>query len=249
MKLKAIIIDDESNAIEALTLAIKNNTSDIEIVATTDKATIAPELIIKYQPDFIFIDIEMPGMSGFDILESIPDIEFDVIFVTAFDHYALKAIKANAIDYILKPIKIAEIIQAIAKVRERKLQEVSQANLLNKLKNQIKNNSVEQVKITTLSGIDFIDSKKVIRIEASGAYSILFLDRAKQHLVSKSIKEVEKLFTQPSFFRTHRSHIINLNHVQRYSFANGGVIIMSDDAKIPLSRRQKDKFHEVMDNK
>ncbi len=246
MKLETIIIDDEWDAIEALENVIDTYIEGVTVVAKTNKPKQAIELLKVHSPDFIFLDIQMPVLNGFEFLECIPEKKFEVIFVTAYDQYAIKAIKANALDYVLKPIRIPEIMQAVSKVKDLKLKSKSLSESFHKLSEELKNREAQSIKIPTLSGIDFVKISDIIRLEASGSYTEIVLLNEERLLFSKRIKEAEKLLNYETFFRTHRSHIINLKHVKRYENNDCGMIVMADGSRIALSRRKKCDFFKAM---
>lgn len=242
MKLKAIIIDDEINVSGALKSVIENNIIDVTVVETINDSTKAPDLINFHQPDIVFIDIEMPIMNGFDVLECIQEINFSIIFVTAYDQYGIKAIKANALDYLLKPIKIVDVIQAVNKVKMAKMHHTQQQ--ISTAHQAYMNNTI--LNIQTLAGIEFIPIVNIIHIEASGNYCNIICIDNKQILAIKGINEIEKALNQKVFFRPHRSHIVNLNYIKRYVYSNGGLIIMVNGKEIPLARRKKDEFKTII---
>ncbi len=248
MKLKAIIIDDEIKVAKTLKNIIENNVQDVDVVTIINEPTKTPELICQYQPDIVFIDIEMPGMNGFEVLDCVTDINFEIVFVTAYDQYAIDAIKRNALDYILKPIQIKEVVQSIAKVRDKitlgKNKLISEQITLIQQEFQKKN----IVKIPTLAGIDFVETEKIIYIKASGTYSEVFCVDNSLLIMIRSITEVMQILNNSTFFRSHRSYIINITHIKRYINSNGGTIIMSNGKEIPLSRRKKDEFNELINN-
>ncbi len=243
MCLKVVIIDDEENAVLALKSILENNIKDIEIAATLTNPTEAPDVLCTVNPDLVFIDIEMPFINGFEVIESVGNINFEVVFVTAYDQYAINAIKKNALDYILKPIKISEVLQAVTKAKY-KIKVKSQNTLETNISiPEIKQNTI---KIPTIAGIDFVNTENIIRLEASGNYTNIILENDKQILMSKNIKEAEKTLNEIVFFRTHRSHIINIHQIKRYVLGNGGCIVMSDGTEVPLSRRKKEEFNSII---
>ncbi len=245
MVLKTIIIDDELDAVEAIENIVLLHTNEIEVIAKTCKPFQAVELINIHQPHFIFLDIEMPGMGGFELLDCFSDINFEVIFVTAYDQYAIQAIKKNAIDYVLKPINIIEIINAINKVRNRVLNHNSSKLRYQQLVKDMSKQPFPLINIPTTNGIEFINSDNIIRIEASGSYTYLFLEKGNSEIITKSLKDAEQLFESPLFFRIHRSHIINLKKIKRYE-TDKGIITMIDNSKVPISRRKKDEFCKLL---
>jgi two-component system LytT family response regulator len=247
MNMRAVIIDDEIRVAETLKNIIENNVHDVDVVATICEPLMAPGLVYQCKPDVVFIDIEMPGMNGFDVLDSIDDIDFKIIFVTAYDQYALRAIKASAMDYILKPIEISDVVQAVAKVRHSiSVKTKIDKHQLSYIKNS--HNYSEIIKIPTLAGIDFLDISEIIRVEASGNYCEIYCQDRNHIMMTRSIREAEKLLDHGVFYRSHRSHIINIRHIKRYVYSSGGIIIMSDGKEIPLSRRKKNEFNELINS-
>lgn len=244
MKLKVIIIDDEPDAIEVLESIVVNHTSDVQVAATTTDPALGIELILTHEPDFIFLDVEMGSMSGFDLLDCLAgsSSRFKVIFVTAYEHYAIKAIKNNALDYILKPIKVNEVIQAIAKVRELIKADVLY-NIADYSAEKHKFPLTTHIKISTLSGIEFIKEEDVVHLDASGSYTLIHLLDGNRMMVSRPLKKVKSLFDSVFFLKIHRSHVINLEYIKRYE-TDKSIVVMSNGVRIPLSRRCKDKFIE-----
>lgn len=248
MNLKAIIIDDEKNVALTLNSVIHNSVDDIDVVEIITEPVKAPGLIRQHKPDLVFIDIEMPIMNGFDVLDCVKDIDFKIIFVTAYDHYGIQAIKNNAFDYIVKPIKIGEVVQAIEKVRQN-----MNTKAFNNVETQLESvrtihHQLHKIKIPTLAGIHFISISDIIRVEASGSYCEVFCCGNSSLLINKSISEVEKIFNADVFYRTHRSHIINLHNISRYDNSSRAVVVMSDGKEIPISRQKKEKFNMLIGN-
>lgn len=243
-KTKAIIIDDEASSRETLTKIITKYCPSLSLIATAASADEGYELIINRSPDLIFLDIEMPHASGFDLLERFPIVDFSVIFTTAYDQYALKAIKCNAVDYLLKPINIRELMQAVEKVEksDTKHQEVTEAIglMMDSYNKSIPKN--EKIGISTKSGIEFIQIEDVVRCEADGSYTKLFLTNCKTILATGKIKSFEELLGEHRFVRVHNSHLINVNCLHQYIRGEGGIAIMSDGAQVPISRRRKEDF-------
>jgi two-component system, LytTR family, response regulator len=246
MQTKIIIVDDEKDAVDSLELMLNEYCSDITIVGKAFSVIEAIKEIQNKKPDIVFLDIEMPHGTGFDILDSIPERKFSVIFTTAYNDYAIKAIKASAIDYLLKPIDIDELIGAVEKAREQ-----IQKSLFPPLIKEIPASqaiSALHKKITVISNssIEFINMDEIIRIEGAGSYSIIFLINDKKIIASKHLKEFQNILPEEIFCRVHNSHIINLHLVKRF-LRNDGVIEMNDGSLITLSRRNKDEFILQMD--
>jgi two-component system LytT family response regulator len=248
--IKVVIIDDEQDAINSIELIINEYCFNAEVIGTASSATEGRSVILKQKPDLVFLDIEMPRGNGFDLLEMLPERNFEIIFITAYNNFAIKAFKYSAIDYILKPIDIDEFIEAVDKAEKR-------INLLKNIPSKspdkygvllenIKTSKPTKIMVSTSEGQIYIDITKIIRIEAEGSYSSIFIKDAKKILVSKNLKEFENMLIDNNFYRPHNSHLINLEHVKKYVLKDGGYIEMTDETIVPISRRRKEAFIEKM---
>ncbi len=243
--IKAIIVDDELGARESLSKMIEKNCKSIGILAKADSMTSAYEAITKHQPDLVFLDIEMPNGNAFDLLEKFDKINFDIIFTTAYDHYAIKGIKYSAIDYILKPIDPEELIQAVHRFEEK----AGQKNMLDQkfkmlLSNIKPENKLKKVGLPDGDGLIFINLADIIRCDSDGNYTFFILTSGKKIIASRTLGEYEQMFADDNFFRVHRSHLINLQHVKKYIKGEGGYVVMSDNSQVEVSRRNKLEFLE-----
>ncbi len=246
--IKAVIVDDELGARESLSKMIEKNCKQLEIVAKADSAIAAYDAITSKKPDLVFLDIEMPNGNAFDLLEKFKEIDFNIIFTTAYDHYAIKAIKFSAVDYILKPIDPEELVEAVKRF-EKKQQE--NPNVLDKqfktlLSNVRPENKLKKVGIPDGDGLVFINLSDIVRCESDGNYTFFILTSGKKIIASRTLGEYEQMFTEDHFFRVHRSHLINLQHVKKYIKGEGGYVIMSDDSQVEVSRRNKNEFLEKL---
>jgi two-component system, LytTR family, response regulator len=240
---KAIIVEDELHSREFLKNIVTEYCPELQLVALASSVEEGAAAIKLHQPDIIFLDIEMQTGTGFDLLAQFPDPDFDVIFTTAYDHYAIKAIKFSAIDYLLKPIEIEELQNAVKKVTEKKASDQSQQALQMLLRNLKTPQKGEQsITLSTSDGLEFVPLQNIIRIEASGPYSNFFLKNNKKIMVSRHLKEYEIMLGDHGFFRVHNSHIININEVSKMVKTDGGYAVMSDDSKISISPKKKDDF-------
>jgi two-component system LytT family response regulator len=240
----AIIIDDEKHCTKTLQWSIEQYCPEVSVVATATNGIEGKECIEKYEPQLVFLDIEMPKMNGIEFIQSFEDIPFEVIFTTAFDKYAINAIKLNALDYLLKPIDKDELMAAIEKLK-KKIGKV-QKNQIDNLYQIHKNKVIDKIAISTSDGLQFINLNQIIRIEASGSYCNFFLTDGKKILLSKKLGDVEELLAHnQEFFRAHKSNIIHLKYVEKYIKGEGGEIQMSDQAIIVLSRNKKAEFLEL----
>ncbi len=246
--IKAIIVDDELGARESLSKMIEKNCKQLEVIAKADSMLAAFEAITNKQPDLVFLDIEMPNGNAFDLLEKFKEINFNIIFTTAYDHYAIKAIKFSAIDYILKPIDPEERVEAVKRVEKK---QTNQPNVLDKqfktlLSNVRPENKLKKVGIPDGDGLIFINLADIIRCESDGNYTFFILTNGKKIIASRTLGEYEQMFTEDNFFRIHRSHLVNLQHVKKYIKGEGGYVIMADDSQVEVSRRNKNEFLEKL---
>jgi two-component system LytT family response regulator len=246
MKLKTIIIDDEQDAVNFIHSLVNDYCPKLEVAGTAHSPKEGVEVIIQNDPDLVFLDVEMPHGSGFDVLSHFPDKTFDVIFITAFNHYAIKAIKFSAVDYILKPININEFIQAVDKVIEKRKSRTFDNENYTALMENLRSTTPSKLAIPTSDGMEYLNTKDIIRIEAERSYCWFFLIDRRKILVSRNLKEYQELLNDQNFFRPHNSHLINLNHVKKYIRHEGGVLEMADGSQIHISRNKRDIFLEHM---
>ncbi len=243
--IKAVIIDDEKSAVISIELALKEYCPAVEVVGKSYSAKDGIKEIEEKKPDLVFLDIQMPHMTGIELLEQVVQRSFDVIFVTAFNEYAVKAFKLNAIDYLLKPVSIPELIQAVHKVTENKGNQLSSNDKLERLKAALSG----KVGLPFSSGTEFIKIADIIRIEADGSYCKVVTVDGKTRLISRNLKEMQTSLEEESFYRTHKSHLINLEHIKKYSpLKDGGLIEMSDGTNIDIARGSKAEFAALLKN-
>ncbi len=241
------MIDDEATGLESLRFAVEKYCPDITIHGAYNSPEKGLEAIQKDKPDLVFLDVQMPHMSGFDVLQKASPASFEVIFVSAHDQYAIKAIKFSALDYLLKPIDVDELIHAINRVKERmnnKSNAYQYQSVINNI--QLKSGNVEKLAVPSLEGIDFFNTRDIIFCKADGSYTTLVLDKGAQVLVSKNLKDFENILTDSGFCRVHHSYLINLSHVQKYIKGDGGYVILTDDYHVDVSRRKKDEFLSLL---
>ena len=248
-KLRAVIVEDEANARQTLRNMLKILCPDVEIIGEAKNADLGIELINKEKPNLVFLDIQMPGKTGFDLLKSFEEIFFDVIFTTAYQQYAVKAFRFSAIDYLLKPIDPDELVEAIKKVKEKSQgldnQQLSvlEEHLLEPVFTKKRSpNGDRRLALSASDGIHFVALTEIIQCEAMGAYTRFHLTTGKKIIISKVLKEYEEMLDDYYFFRVHQSNIINLDHVKRYVKGDGGQVWLSDGAEIEVSRRRKEEF-------
>jgi len=242
MKLKVVIIDDELNSLNVLKMLIEQYCPDVEVIGEANDARAGKKMIDECSPDIVFLDIEMPLASGFDLLDKLEQKKFQTIFVTAYDQYALRAIKYSALDYLLKPIGIEEFIAAVGKARERLGPPYTGGAPEQPTPSLRKDSVPNKIAIPTAEGLEFVDANQVVRCEAYGNYTKMYLLGNKMHTITRSLKEYEKVLNSYNFLRVHHAHLINLGHIQRYIRGDGGYVIMSDGSMVDISKRKKGEF-------
>lgn len=239
--IKCIIVDDELRARNGLKKLIENYCEDAVVVDMADSVANARIAIAEHAPDLVFLDIDMPGGDGFDLLEQLDDIPFEVIFATAYDQFALKAIKFSALDYLLKPIDLEELIAAVNKVHKKK-GTAPDKERYQSLKANIAQKNLERIALPAADGLTFVNIKDIIRLQSDGSYTIFHTTGNKNIMVTKSLGEYEEILEENGFFRTHHSHIININRVEKYVRGRGGYVVMDDGSSVDVSARRKDEF-------
>lgn len=245
--IKAILIDDEKNALEMLEWQLQNYCPEVQIMALCKDADEGIAAVQKHSPHLVFLDIEMPRKNGFEVLLQFPKPNFDVIFTTAYDQFAIKAFKFSALDYLLKPVDADDLVTAVNRFQQK--QRHSQfENQLEILLDQYKQPKLAPGKLAfaTQEGIVFIKPENVVRCESSSNYTTLYFADKSKLIISKTLKEVEDLLQPYGFLRVHHSHLINLQLVSRYVKADGGYIEMSDATQVPISRQRKDYILDIL---
>jgi len=247
--LKSIIVDDELKSRETLRMMVTSFCQGIEVVASCQNVNEGMEAIQKLHPDVVFLDVQMQGETGFDLLSKLDDIKFDVIFTTAHSEYAIRALKSSAIDYLLKPIDIGDLQRAVAKAGSNQATHLTER--LQQLLRNLKNASSENYKLALpiSDGLIFIRANDILYCKASGNYTEIFMIDGKKHLVSRQLKEYEDILSARDFFRIHHSFLINLNFVKSYVRGEGGYVVMSDNTSIDVSRRKKEAFMDRIGNR
>lgn len=242
--IKAVIIDDQESYRKKLRKLIDSELPGrIEILAEAENITAGRDIIHQFHPELVFLDIEMPGGTGFDLLEKLGEIKFDVIFTTSHQDFAIKAIRFSALDYIVKPLDPDELVKAVRRHEEKK-KDAGNASQMEALFHNLKNlNSANsQIGLPSVNGLTFVKMQDIIRCKSDINYTDFFLADKSRITVSRTLKEVEAMLTEFYFLRVHDSHLINLHHIRKYIKGDGGTAIMSDGAEIDVSRRRKDEF-------
>ena len=245
--IRAIIIEDKSTARELLAELINTHIESVKIVGMGESVDEGVKLIEKYNPDLIFLDIQMPGGNGFDLFKRVSNINFDIIFTTSYDKYAIQAFKVSAIDYLLKPIKLKELVEAVEKVNEKR-KEKTPTNSIAVLKENISNENKQNHKIVLngTGGSAIVSIHEIIRGEAHHNYSEFTLISGEKMMISKTLLDYEELLEPYDFMRIHRSHLVNLHHVRKYTRGLSKHVVMSDNSKVEISKRKSKEFLEVI---
>ena len=248
MLITAVIIDDEQNNIENLTILLGQHCAQVEIMGKATSATFGEKLILQLNPDIVFLDIQMPGKNGFDMLQSLRTHNFELIFVTAFEQYGIQAVKFSAIDYLLKPIDAEELKNAVQKAIYRsseKKQNKKLENLLDVLQNeQLKD--THRIALTSAKETRFIKTKEIIRCESSNNYTTFYVSGGERIMVSKPIFEYEEILHGYGFIRCHQTHLVNKRFIKSLVKQDGGYLLLEDDTEIPVSRMKKEAVRKEL---
>jgi len=240
MSLRTIIIDDEPDSVKLLQLQLKQYCPNVEVVGSYTSTVKALDGIETLMPDLLFLDIEMPVMNGFEMLDKVLHMNFSLVFVTAYNQFALKAFRFNALDFLVKPIDTNELIEAVAKAEHRRKPTSAQLTMLQK---QLRGAPVTKIAIPGQNGVSFIDLNEIIYSEASNNYSKLVLGDSRHFLISKTLKDVQEVLEEEHFLRVHRQYIVNLNHVKQFN-RNEGILTMTNGEHIPVARNQREHLIE-----
>ncbi len=241
--MRTIIVDDEPKNVRILNKLLTDYCPEVKIIGSAGDANAALQIIEELKPELVLLDIEMPNGNAFDLLDKLTTISFEIIFITAFENYSLKAFKYSALDYLLKPVSIEELQNAIAKAKDNsntKNINLQVKSLLQNINNA--NGGLQKVAVHTLNGLAFVKSDDIVRIEAQGSYSVFHLTNKSTLLASKNLKDYEDILTGDIFFRIHKSHIVNLNAIKKYHKGRGGYIVMDDGTSIEVATRRKNDF-------
>jgi two-component system LytT family response regulator len=245
-KIRTVIVDDEKNSIITVQKLAEKYTPEIEVVGTAQSVAEAVEVIKEKKPDLVFLDISMPDGDGFNVLEKLNDLDFKVVFITAYDQYAIKAFEFAALHYLLKPIKGEDLQHAIERFREEN--EKTDLNVqVDLLKNLLSQNELKRLVLSTSTGIHIIDIDDIVRCESSNNYTTFFFKDGKKIIVSKSIQIYEKLLSPYHFCRVHNKHIVNLKYVKKYVKGRGGHLLLDTGEQIDVSEGRKKAFLEKLE--
>jgi two-component system, LytTR family, response regulator len=249
--IKALIIDDEKASAELLSLKIKKAAPDVQVKGIYHSGQAALQAMELEEPDVIFLDIEMPGMDGITVAKQLDAENTEIIFTTAYDQYAIEALRIKALDYLLKPVNEKDLDASLLRLRQ-KLMEKEKIRTAHSIENifekmQALNTYYDKIAISTLEGILFIPVKEIVRVESLNNYSKLYLITGKNIVASKTLKLIEEMLIHYRFFRPHKSHLVNLEYITKYIRGEGGMIIMADGSEVDVSRQRKQEFLKVFE--
>ena len=242
MMIKAIIVDDELSAIRSLKWEVEKFCKGIEIIDSFTNPIEAISAINYLKPDCIFLDIEMPEMDGFQLLNNLEHKNFDLIITTAFDNYAIRAFKANAIDYLLKPIDTDDLLLSVAKIKANKEENTLGVDLEKVLQSMMPKKTPKKVPLAFSGKTVFVDSENIMYCKSSGNYSEIFFKDQKKELLSKKLIDVEKLIHSDDFFRVHKSYLVNVTYIKEFVKSDGHYLVLENDTTIPVSRLKKNEL-------
>ncbi len=241
--IRSLIIDDETHCCESLQWQLKQYCPEIEVLAVCNRAESGLQKIKELRPELIFLDVEMPGMSGFDMLEYLKEINFDIIFTTAFDQHAIRAIKFGALDFLVKPIDKDELRAAVDTYLQRSQRDrLKQLDALLSHADRKNDLSFQKIAFPTIHGYELVPLNNIVVCEGSGNYAKVRLNNGQQMLVSRTLKEIEELLDMPPFFRVHHSFLVNLQYAVRYIRGDGGYLVLTDEITAPVSRNKKEEL-------
>ena len=248
-KISAVIIDDEKHAVATLAWKIERFCPGIEVVEQFTDPIAALEYLRRDQPQLLFLDIEMPRLNGFEILEELgEDLKMDVIFTTAYDEFGIRAIKVSALDYLLKPIQVQELKQAVEKFKMRNLSKSTREEQFKVLFSNIKEPApatTGKIALATKEDIEFVAPENILYCSSESNYTFVFLADGRKKLISRTLKDFEELLKSHNFFRIHHSHLVNLKHIKKFVRSGGGYLLMSNDTKLSVSRSRKDDLLQL----
>jgi len=248
--IRVVLVDDEPQSSKSLAIKLKDVAEDIDILGCFHEPHKAVAAIRKLKPTVVFLDIEMPGMNGFQLLEQLEEFDFEVIFVTAYNEYMLNALRISALDYLLKPVDTEELKNSLTRLRLKRAQQTQfserkeQFRLLDDtLKDQ---HSPKRLAVATLQGIIFLKISEILKVEALSNYSIFYLANKKKLTVSKTLKEFEPILTLQNFFRVNRSCIVNTDYITKYKHEDGGILELQDGSEISVGPHRKNELIELL---
>ncbi len=243
--IRAIIIDDERNALDVLDMQLAQFCTDVSVLDKCDSGMKGIEAIRKHHPDLVFLDIEMPHKNGFDVLTETKDIAYDVIFTTAYDQFAVKAFKYSAMDYLLKPIDIGELQEAVQRAKDKANKGEGLESKISLLMEQFKPAVSSRIVLPIGDALHVLEPDDILHCEGDSNYTRIHLHNGKVITAAKTLKDVESTLEGLGFYRIHQSHLVNLKYIQRVIRGEGGYVVMKDGTQLNISRQKKESFLEI----
>lgn len=243
--MRAVIIDDEKHSTEMLEWLLQTYSPEVEILAVCHSGEEGLKALQRHQPDLVFMDIEMPRMNGFDVLDQLQDRKFELVFITAYDQFAVRAFKYAAVNYLLKPVDPDDLTATLARIRDKKSptgpaqMELLFQSLINKQQ------QVERIALSSGDGLVFVNTSEITYCKAESNYTQVVLQNGRKILVARTLKDLDETLSGKDFFRVHASYLVNINHISRFVRGDGGYIVMPDDAQITISRSKRDEFFQL----
>ena len=246
-QIRALIVDDEKHCVETLSFRLAENCPDVEVVGDCQTIATASEAVSRLKPDLLFLDINLPDGTGFSLLDKLSGYSFQVIFTTAYDEFAIKAFKFNALDYLLKPVGDEELRLAVERYKLRAPRPDTYSELRLMLEELKKSREgIHKIALPTAHGHVFVLLDDIVRLQADSNYTLFFLKDSTKLTVAKTLKEYEDLLSDLSFFRIHNSDIVNLDYVKEYNKGKGGTVVLTDGTELEVSVRRKPQFSEKL---
>ncbi len=242
--IKSVIIDDEQNCIDSLAFDLRKNCPGIEIVETCTSPKQGLIAIRRHKPDLVFLDVQMPWMNGFEMLEVLEEINFSIIFTTAYDQFAAKAFRLSAIDYLLKPVDTIDLKEAVKKVAEKIAHKTGAANIDNLLHNINKPETKQRIAFAGREGYEFVEIGSIVYAQAEGAYTHVFLNNKRKLVISKTLSDIEEMLPPEHFQRIHHSTVVNLTHITHFFKTDGGYQVLDNGEKLIVSKSKKEGLME-----
>lgn len=242
--IRSIIIDDEQSCIDSLCYDLAKHCADVQVLETCLSPKHGILAIKKHRPDLVFLDVQMPWMNGFEMLDIVEDRSFAIIFTTAFDQFAAKAFRISAIDYLLKPVDVNDLTGAVSKVKEKIVQQSGSLHIENLLHNINKPEASQRIAFPGRDAYEFIEPHNIIYVAAEGAYSHIFLKDKRKLVISKTLSDVEEIMPAANFQRIHHSFLVNIDHITHFFKTDGGYVVLDTGEKIAVSKSKKEALME-----
>jgi two-component system LytT family response regulator len=244
--IRAIILDDEKHSVATLAWKLEKFCPEIEVVKQFTDSMEALEFIKENPPDLLFLDVEMPRLNGFEVLEELPQpAPFEVILITAYDEFGIRAVKANVLDYLLKPIQNQELKAAIEKFKQKKELENSEQKTITSTVDDATPKS-NRIALATKESIEYVLPKNIILCSSESNYTMIYLEGGRKKLIYRTLKDVETWLENHGFYRVHNSHLVNLSHIKEYVRTEGGYLLLSDGRTLPVARNRKEKLLKML---